>query len=69
MKLINARGRVLLEVTSAAWTDEVGSAVMYSYRGDGVGGCNFIEGVHRLIECIKSDAPSAKLVGTLPEPK
>lgn len=72
MKLINSRGRTLLEVTSAtAFFDNTGTLdrVLYTYTGDGCGGYVDIVGLHRTIEAIKLDAPSAKLIGLLPHPR
>ena len=71
MKLVNSRGRVLLEVVSAhaAGIDEHGFiATTYQYRGDGCGGNVDLVGLHRTINCIRLDCPSAKLVGLLPNP-
>ena len=72
MKLINSRGRVLLEVTGAhaQGMDARGLyGVTYIYIGDGCGGNVPLEQLHKTIEFIKMDAPSSKLVGLLPEPE
>ena len=71
MKLINSRGRTILEVTGATaqGVDERGLyGVMYSYTGPGIGGYVDIVGLHRKIEVCKSDEPSGKLIGLLPDP-
>ena len=70
MKLINSRGRVILEVTdaTAAGVDSRGFyGVLYSYTGPGIGGCVDIVGLQRKIECCKLDEPSGRVVGTLPQ--
>ena len=64
MKLINSRGRVLLEVTSATASDEYG--IIYRYKGDNCGGYTTEYELMKTIKCIQSDAPSARLVGVLP---
>jgi hypothetical protein len=74
MKVINSKGRVLLEVTGAVSSGfaKDGSGfenVTYSYRGPGMGGNVDIVGLHRTIECVKLDNPSAKIEGLLPEPR
>jgi hypothetical protein len=72
MKLVNSRGRVLLEVTAAHATgiDERGFiGVTYSYDGDGRGGNVTLVQLGRTIEAIIADNPSAKLVGYLPKPR
>ena len=73
MKLVNSRGRVLLEVYGATAIDIDSKGfldpVMYQYRGEQCGGNVRIEGLHATIEAIKADNPSAKLIGLLPEPK
>ena len=71
MRLINSRGRVILEVTSASaeGIDERGFyGVLYSYTSPGIGGRVDLVGLQRKIECYKSDEPSGHLVGKLPEP-
>lgn len=72
MKLINSKGRVLLEVYAAtAYGLDANGAlcgVMYQYRGPGIGGNVSIVNLNNTIETIKLDAPSARLSGFLPEP-
>lgn len=65
MKVINARGRTLLEVTAAQFYQ---GRVTYSYRGDGFGGTTYAEGIQAQVNIIKGYSKSAKVVGTLPEP-
>lgn len=67
MKVVNSRGRVLLEVTGIFETQN--GETMYRYAGDGMGGIVPLEGLKRTIECVRLDAPSAKIVGELPEAK
>lgn len=72
MKLVNSRGRVLLEVTGAtAKGIDAGGFVdtTYQYTGDGCGGNATLVGLHNTIKAICMDAPSAKLVGMLPTPE
>jgi hypothetical protein len=64
MKVINSRGRVLLEVTGASHSEKYG--VLYTYRGDGCGGNVTEAGLKLTIATIKLDAPSAKVIGALP---
>lgn len=68
MKVINSRGRVLLEVTNATAHSVPLDRVLYSYRGEGCGGYVDLCGLHHAIETIKADAPSARVIGELPEP-
>ena len=71
MRLINSRGRVLLEVTSCVrYVRPDGSELntLYSYTGDGCGGNTTLAGLHQTIKAIQCDAPSAKLTGLLPNP-
>lgn len=71
MKLINSRGRIILEVTGATaqGVDANGLyGVLYSYTGPGIGGCVDIVGLHRKIEICKLDEPSGRIIGELPEP-
>ena len=71
MKLINSRGRTLLEVYSASakGIDDRGLYdTVYNYQGPGIGGTVDIVGLHATIKHIRMDSPSAKLVGGLPEP-
>ena len=65
MKLINSRGRVLLEVEKAR---VVNDSVIYIYSGPGCGGCVDKQGLDETIRYIKLDNPSAKTVGFLPVP-
>lgn len=72
MQVINSRGRVLLEVYAGDFDGfmEDGTGVkdeMYSYRGPGMGGYGPLTQVHRAIQTIKADHPSAKVVGLLPQ--
>lgn len=70
MKLINSRGRIILEVTDATaqGVDARGLyGVMYSYTGPGIGGYTDIVGLQRKIECCKLDEPSGRVVGLLPQ--
>lgn len=73
MKLVNSKGRVLLEVCGATadGLDANGAlfGVMYQYRGHGISGNVSIVSLNATIEAIKLDNPSAKLSGLLPEPK
>jgi hypothetical protein len=64
MKVINSRGRVLLEVRDARTLPD--GRVFYSWRGDGCGGYGPREHLERTIATIKADAPSARVIGTLP---
>jgi hypothetical protein len=66
MKVINSRGRVLLEVTKAV---DCNHAILYAYRGDGRGG--YVDAVQlaHTINYIKMDHPSAKVIGELPKPE
>jgi hypothetical protein len=71
MKLVNSRGRVILEVTgaTAAGIDSRGLyGVLYSYTGPGIGGLQDLAGLQRKIEVCKMDEPSGRIVGTLPQP-
>ena len=71
MKLINSKGRVLLEVYAAhaKGLDACGFyGVTYQYRGPGCGGNVDLAGLHDTIKHVQMDAPSAKLSGFLPEP-
>ena len=72
MKLVNSRGRIILEVyaATAAGIDDRGFyGVLYSYRGPGIGGRVDIVGLQRKIECCKLDEPSGRIVGLLPAPR
>jgi len=66
MKLVNSRGRVLLEVHDARFV--AAGIVFYSWRGPGLGGYGPLESLQRIVEVVKLDAPSAKVIGLLPEP-
>ena len=65
MKLINSRGRILLEVESCRI---VNGNPIYIYSGPGCGGCVDRKGLDATVAHIQMDAPSAKRVGALPEP-
>lgn len=67
MKVVNSRGRVLLEVTKAETIPATGET-FYSYSGDSCGGYGPRSQLDQMIATIKSDAPSAKVIGTLPCP-
>ena len=67
MKVLNSRGRVLLEVTGAYVGPH--GVTTYMYRGDGCGGCVTRDQLEQTIHFIKLDQPSAKVSGQLPEPK
>ena len=72
MKVINRRGRVLLEVTGATaeGVDSKGLfGVLYHYQGVGCGGSVPLEHLHKRIEFTIANHPSGKVVGVLPEPK
>ena len=68
MKIINSKGRTLLEVTGAyPIIDNKGIAdVFYSYSGE-ISGYGPAAQIQRAFETIKADSPSAHVVGTLPE--
>lgn len=72
LQVINSRGRLLLEVYRAdvvpADAYMNAGAIHYSYRGDGCGGCGPREAIERTIAIVKSDAPSAKVIGEWPIP-
>ena len=65
MKMINSKGRVLMQVTRA---DSVAGRTLYTYTGDGIGGYTDWDGLQRTIATVKADAPSARVVGTVPLP-
>ena len=71
MKIVNSRGRVLLEVTRAVAIDIAGKTwpgdIFYCYSGDGLGGYGPLAQLHRTIQAIKTDNPSARIVGVLPQ--
>lgn len=68
-KLVNSRGRTLLEVTSASMVEYQGApCVFYSYKGDGCGGYGPIDSLNAMVRTIQADAPSARIVGQLPTP-
>jgi hypothetical protein len=72
MKLINSRGRTILEVYDATAQGVAGSGlfgILYSYRGPGIGGNVDIIGLQRKIECCRMDEPSGRIVGELPQPR
>ena len=66
MKVINSRGRVLLEVLKAV---DCPHAILYRYAGDGCGG--YVDAVQlaQTIHYIQMDNPSAKVIGTWPKPE
>jgi len=64
MKLVNSRGRVLLEVYDAR---TIGADVFYSWHGPGLGGYGPLVQLHRAIETVKADAPSTRVIGLLPQ--
>ena len=71
MKIINSRGRVLLEVHSAIVIvrDSGLFDIVYQYRGPGIGGTAGRMVLHEKMESIKEKNASAKTVGFLPKPK
>ncbi len=75
MKLVNSKGKVLLEVVSATATigkntygEPCFDNVTYLYKGDGIGGNACLVNLHNTIQTIKLDCPSAKVIGFLPNP-
>ncbi len=71
MKLVNSRGRVILEVTKAELNPNPrpgGAAILYTYTGGGMGGYTDLPNLLRKIEYVKLDHPSAREVGELPKP-
>lgn len=69
MKLVNSRGRILLEVTGARWLGTpFASPLFYDYQGPGRCGCGPIESIQAEIAAVKVDSPSARLEGPLPAP-
>ena len=67
MKLVTPKGRVILEVTYA--TRGLDGLTRYNYRSDtGLGYGLELAELQYAIECLRMDAPKAKLVGLLPEP-
>lgn len=74
MKLINSRGRLLLEVYAAEVVNptqgldgRIVAEVFYSYRGPGIGGYGPLMQLDNTIRSIIADNPSAKRVGLLPQ--
>lgn len=69
MKVLSARGRVLLTVTDArrVQRNQYGaSEVFYSYTGEGCGGYGPRDTIDRAIATIIADAPRARIIGELP---
>lgn len=74
MKLVNSKGRLLLEVYSAEVVNPTTglygrtvAEVFYSYRGPGIGGYGPLMQLDRTIRTVIADYPSAKRVGLLPQ--
>lgn len=70
-QVVNSRGRVLLQVTGAdcAGVDEHGCIdILYTYKGDGIGGYTDIVNLGRTVQTIIMDSPSAHVIGSLPNP-
>ena len=63
MKLINSRGRVLLDVYAA---EMVGDTILYLYADRTCGGCTDAIGIARNIRAVHRDNPGAREVGALP---
>ena len=68
MRLVNSRGRVLLQVVGAS-RQGINGRTIYVYRGDGCGGHVNLETLHQTAAAITTDSPSAHWVGYLPEPE
>lgn len=71
MRVVNSRGRVLLEVTGCMATGIDAHGIigaMYQYTGPGMGGNVDLAGLHETIGYIKADHPSVKVEGFLPQP-
>jgi hypothetical protein len=69
MKLINSKGRTLLEVTDARVVDYQGKpTVFYSYRGE-ISGYGPLASLHGVIGAILADNPSGRSIGFLPRPQ
>lgn len=61
IKVLNSRGRILLEVTEVV--EDATHGRLYTFKGEGCGGLLPRSGLESLIACIKLDAPSAHVVG------
>lgn len=67
LRVINSRGRVLLEVYDVRTVNYRGGNVpFYSCRGDGCGGYGPAESVASMVATMLADAPSGRVVGELP---
>ncbi len=67
MKIVSARGRVLLHITDVRIVNYRGGPVpFYSYVGEGCGGYGPAESVAATVATILADAPRARVTGELP---